>query len=252
MKHVGATFIYLIKLFQGHSSRLMLSFLLVALIPLGLVVYINSNATRDALENEAYRALYAAASHTSLRLDNFIDNNLKMLETEARLRDFTGYLQLPATQASLYLSDRVRPLLRSLMQKDPTFIDSYALLDISGRSVVDTDRRRQGQDFSSRAFFQKALESGLPSVSNVEFEKNDQALLFFSSPVFDAKGRILGVLLARYSAAILHQLLIQDTGLVGSRSFAMLTNEHSLPAGLRTLPLRRCPGSALSADFQDQ
>ena len=47
MKHVGATFIYLIKLFQGHSSRLMLSFLLVALIPLALVVYINSNATRD-------------------------------------------------------------------------------------------------------------------------------------------------------------------------------------------------------------
>ncbi len=236
MKHVGATFIYLIKLFQGHSSRLMLSFLLVALIPLGLVVYINSNATRDALENEAYRALYAAASHTSLRLDNFIDNNLKMLETEARLRDFTGYLQLPATQASLYLSDRVRPLLRSLMQKDPTFIDSYALLDISGRSVVDTDRRRQGQDFSSRAFFQKALESGLPSVSNVEFEKNDQALLFFSSPVFDAKGRILGVLLARYSAAILHQLLIQDTGLVGSRSFAMLTNEHSLLLGYGLYP----------------
>jgi PAS domain S-box-containing protein len=52
--------------------------------------------------------------------------------------------------------------------------------------------------------------------------------LYFSSPVRNAKGAIVGVLAVRYNAAAIQQLVGQNNGLAGAQSFAILLDEDHI------------------------
>ena len=61
------------------KRKLMLAFLLVALIPLGVMTFLNNQGTRNALTENAEQALLAAASETAAGIDDFIFTNLSTL-----------------------------------------------------------------------------------------------------------------------------------------------------------------------------
>jgi hypothetical protein len=62
--------------------------------------------------------------------------------------------------------------LRTYTQKDPVFVASYALLDLSGRNVIDTETVGVGRDESVNDYFIEALETGLAYVSSITFESS--------------------------------------------------------------------------------
>jgi PAS domain S-box-containing protein len=106
------------------------------------------------------------------------------------------------------------------------------LLDLNGRNVIDTDGSRVGGNESGWDYFQVALETGLAYASAVEFAPSDgKAYLSFSSIVRAAGGKPVGVLRACYSAAILQQLVVQDSGLFGPQSYPVLLDENGLLLG---------------------
>lgn len=212
------------------TLKLFASFLAISLVPLGVVLFLNMQATRTSLDAVAYKSLFASASHTALRLNGFIKSHLDVIHTEAQLPILSEFLNLPPEQQKSTASKtRLNSTLTSLVKKKQFFLSSYALLDISGKNIFDTDYTNIGADLSHRSYFQQVLETGLPFVSDVEFNQNTgEAFLYFSSPVRDSKGSLGGVLRARYSAAILQQLIIHDTGLVGPSSFGMLVNSNHL------------------------
>jgi hypothetical protein len=53
-------------------TKVLLAFLAVSLCPIALIAYRDSEITRSALTQSAYRSLSAAASQTAIRLDTFI------------------------------------------------------------------------------------------------------------------------------------------------------------------------------------
>lgn len=207
--------------------KVLLAFVVVALVPLVILTLFNYIATRQALTHSANQALFAAASQTSVRLDASIAADFAVIGMEAKLPVLAKCLSALSGKCELA---QVLEVLRSFSQKDAVFISSYALLDLQGHNLIDTDISSVGHDESERDYFQVALETGLPYVSSVEFDANDgKAYLYFSSTVADEiTGKPLGVLRARHGAAYLQQLVVQDSGLLGARSYPVLLDESGL------------------------
>ncbi|HXW00932.1 MAG TPA: SpoIIE family protein phosphatase [Anaerolineae bacterium] len=219
------------------TTKLILAFLAVSLLALGLLAFLNERHTRAVLIEKAQQALLAAASKTAADIDTFINDNLEAIHTEAQLPVLAAYLSLPVEQRpGSPEEEALAATLRELSRKDKVFIASYALLDSQGRNVIDTVAFQTGQDESGRDYFQKPLETGLPYLSPVEFVSSaaenssqtlDDAGLYFSSPVHNSlTGEVMGVLRVQYKPIILQQLVVQNNGLIGEQSLAILFDEN--------------------------
>jgi len=213
------------------KSKLALSFLAVALIPLILLTLVNKQINQQSLTQNANQALLAAATETALNLDSLFKANLDAVRVEAQLPTLARYLNLLNSQRQGSRPEaEVSAVFRALSRRDPLNILSYSLLDLEGRNVMDTNLLEIGLDKSDQDYFQKTLQTGLPYISPMRAPKvvNDPASLYFSSPIWDAKGKIVGVLAVRYNATAVQQLIAQSNDLAGSKSFAILLDENHI------------------------
>lgn len=212
-------------------TKLIVAFLVVSLIPLGLLALLNNYTTRSALTKNANNALLTAASQTAADLDSFITMNLTGLETEAHLPPLLNYLDLPpADRRGSVEETEVISILTGLSRRDGRFIDSYAVLDAQGRNVMDTNAAGRGQDESTQPYFREPLTTDQPYVSPVRLSfQTGQPYLIFSSPIrSEGLGQIRGVLRVRYNAAILQHLVERHNQMVGAESFAILLDEQNI------------------------
>ncbi|HWL51044.1 MAG TPA: ATP-binding protein [Chthoniobacteraceae bacterium] len=198
-------------------------FLALALIPFGLMTFLNYRTTSSSLKEAIRHSLQASGSETALTLDAFISAKLTAIDTESKLPILSHYLQTDGAESAT----QVLNSLRSLNGQDPIFIFSSALLDAMGRNVADTWGQNVGRDESKLPHFVHAMESGLPYVSPVIFGRT-HPMIAFSAPVRTDDGKIVGVLRTFYDAHVLQQLVVGTTGLAGHRSFAILLDENQL------------------------
>lgn len=141
---------YLVKSIR---TKLIVSFLLVALIPLLLLAFINKETTEKALTDNARQALSAAANETANRIDGFIDANLNAVRVEAILPGLAAYLGLPPERRNGSPQEMLATeTLTRLSRKDMLNIISYALLNLKGRNVLDTNTPDVGGDESQGCF----------------------------------------------------------------------------------------------------
>ena len=120
--------------FYSLTTKLILAFFAVSLIPLGLLAFWNDWNTRNELIEQARQSLFSAASKTAVDIDGFINNNLDTIHTEAQLPVLVTYLNLPIEQRSGTPEEAaVMATLKELSRKDKVFISSYALLDSQGQ-----------------------------------------------------------------------------------------------------------------------
>ncbi|MEH2074305.1 MAG: diguanylate cyclase [Nostoc sp.] len=212
-------------------TKLIASFLIVALIPLLLLAFIDKQTTEKALTENAQQALSAAANETSNRIDAFIDANLNAVRVEALLPGLARYLSLTPKQR--YDSPEMQlatETLTRLSRKDMLNIISYALLDLKGKNVLDTRTLDIGKDESVQDYFKKPLQTQFCFVSSMKRSPRipDIVTLYFSSPVRNAKGDILGVLRVSYNATVVQELVNRETERSGKKSFAILLDENNI------------------------
>jgi signal transduction histidine kinase len=212
-------------------SKLVLSFLVVSLSPIALLTGVNRQATNIALTNNANQALFAAASQTALRLDGFIQTNLDAIRVEAQLPAITRYLKLPVEQQmNSSEAAEAAAVFRSLAQRDPLHVLSYGLLNLQGQTVLDTNASTVLENRADADYFQQPLALQSPYISPVRIQSRQDRTpsIYFSSPVRDAAGEILGVLVVRYNAIALQQIVSQSQNLAGSQSFAVVLDEYHI------------------------
>ncbi len=224
---------------MGIRTKLIASFLVVALIPLLLLAFINKQTTEKALTDNAKQALSAAAKETANRIDAFIDGNLNAVRVEAILPGLARYLSLtPKQRDDSPEMQLVTETLIRLSRKDMLNVISYALLDLNGKNVLDTYTPNIGKDESVQDYFKKPLQTGLSFVSSMKRSRTipDLVTVFFSSPVRNAKGDILGVLRVSYNATVVQQLVTRETERAGAKSFAILLDENNIYLAHSTAP----------------
>jgi signal transduction histidine kinase/CheY-like chemotaxis protein len=239
-------------------TKLIASFLIVALIPLLLLSFINKQTTEKALTDNAKQALFAAANETVNRIDAFIDATLDSLRVEAILPGLTDYLSLTPKQRENSQEEALAlKTLMALSRKDGLNIISYALLDLNGKNILDTETKNIGQDESHQDYFEKLLSnildtntkdigqdqsdqdyfekplsnwsyfiSGMKQTPNNTDSDPDLVTLFFSGPVRNINRDIVGVLRIKYNATVVQQLVTRQTERAGAKSFAILLDEN--------------------------
>jgi len=219
-------------------TKLMLAFVAVALISAAVLAYLSDRATRSALISGANQALFATAAQTAAGLDDFIQANLNDIRTEARLPVLARYLGLSARERPGSLEEaELAVVLQALGGKDVVHVASYAVLDMQGRNLMDTDVGNIGGSEAGQDYFLVPIERGLPYVSPVLFSpRTGRADLYFSAPVRDVGGRVVGVLRMRYNARVLQSLVFESTGRAGEGSFGVLFDEHHIHLAHGTAP----------------
>lgn len=203
-------------------AKLTIAFLAAALIPLAILSFLNDRNTRRTLTNDANRSLLNAASLTAAELDTFINYNLDTIRTQANLPEIRSFTSQTPGQR-LYRRDEIYSILSAFARQNPIYITSVSLSDAQGIVLADTYTDDIGTDKSTRSWLQEALRTGLPYASDLEFSQGGvDPSLYFSAPVRNAGGEIIGVLRTRYNAAILQDIVSSNNDLLGLGSFAVL------------------------------
>ncbi|CCO23697.1 PAS domain S-box protein [Maridesulfovibrio hydrothermalis] len=205
----------------GLCKKLVSAFLLVSLLPICVLAILDQKVTARALSENSQQAMLSAASHTAGAIDSFLLANLSTVRTESTIPQFSIYLRLPPDMRSGSPEEQaVMGILNSLKRRDQANITSIAILDLRGRAVADTYGPDIGKDKSCRDYFTSPMKTGLPYVSDVGLSSTSRQLsLYFSSPIRDTAGKILGILRFRYNAAILQKLLL-PSGLLGEHAYS--------------------------------
>ena len=190
-------------------TKLVIAFLLVALIPMGILFYINYNTTTQNLTHNADEDVKSTAEQTAASLDNFLATGLDDARTAAQLHAWEDYLALsPAARPGSAAETAVNNDLRAISRRDQTFITSVGLVDKNGLSVADTVLSEVGVNKADRDYFIGPMTTKLPYVSPVNFSLVSGGLsLYFSAPVRDAQGNIIGVLRIRYNAEKIQSII---------------------------------------------
>ena len=215
-------------------TKLIVTSLVISIVPLTIIGGIANHATHDALVNAANQSLAGAAAQTAANVDGFIQANLDAVRTEAQLPDLAEFLALFSRQSADRAglgsgAARTAAVLRALSRRDQLYILSYALLDENGIDVIDTNNSNVGIDYSNREYFRRPVATGLPYASPVEFSTTgNPPSLYFSAPIRNAQGEIVGVLRVRYNATILQQMIAHTNGLAGADSSGVLVDENHL------------------------
>lgn len=231
--------IIIVRQFANYPLRgkLAVTFLAVTLIPLTALAILNQRNIRNVLIDNSNQNLLTAASQTVVIIDDFLENNLNDVGTEARIlgtaNDWDGFLSLTeeerAGSMGLLVEENVIDLLKTFRDKDPLKIASYALLDIEGQVMFAYPSMESNLDESDRSYFTKVLETGYPYISPIEFSpETGEGFLHFSAPVLSDTDQLVGVLRARYKASTLQTLITRSTGFAGGKSFAVLFDENHL------------------------
>jgi len=220
-------------------TKLVSLFLVVALIPLGIVSYLNYRSTTLALVNEANIKLSGAAQLTADELDSFFTVTLNAARVKAQDPAIIEYLLLPAYQRHGSPEEaRLYRLLTSYSREDPLYVISIGVIDPRGKSLVDTSQTEIGVNKADRVYFREPMKTGVPYSSNVIFsEVTEKPLLYFTAPVYNVTdGSIIGIFCIQYDASVLQGLLAQNAELAGTNSFPVLVDQDHIRLAHGLLP----------------
>ena len=205
------------------GNKLISSFLIVTLIPIVGIVYYDTVTARRNLTDNANTILRSSASQTAASLDGFISDGLINVRTASQSYIWEEYLSLPpAERTGSQLEYAVNIDLRAIARRDQIFIDAVGLMDKNGIDVADTASGEVGSNKSTHKYVAEPLRTGLPS-STIQFSPSTNNLsVYFSAPIRDTNGNILGVLRIRYKAEVLQQIITQSAANLGLKGLEII------------------------------
>lgn len=205
-------------------AKLLTAFLMIVMLSLGVLTVLDVHIMRKALTQSAKQALTSASRQYANRLDEFNYSHLNAIKTESSLSTVIEY----ASDNQEYSLQSMQEFLAALQSKQSSLISSFAILAMDGKNKVDTVQENIGQDESRTDYFIQAIENKTAYRSPVIFESNNEAVIYFSSPIIDDESRVIGVLRGRHKAEVFRNIIMGARGLAGKGSFAMLLDENLL------------------------
>lgn len=250
------------------STKVLVGFLAVALLPLTLVSLRIDQESRTALRNAASQSLFTAASQTAAEIDAFVNANLAALSAEGRFTAFSEFLTASLDER-IQLSPELRRLMATLQARPPEgvtgeaatrVVQAYLLLDSRGEIALTTAVSLPDTALLKGKIFTVPMTTLRPYASPVYFGAGESGVWYFSAPVFSEDQRPVGVLVAQVNAYWLQRIIVQSNDRLGpnTRSFAALFDENGLrladglAEGTNVPRYTMTPDPARLADLQAQ
>ncbi len=211
-------------------TKLILGSLALTLVPLAILSMINNRYLQNSMQNQVNQSLSVASAQIATTIDEFITSHLDSIVNTASNQLVRSYLQLnPNIREYSAVSSDLGAAFRSLQAVEPEFYPSYAILDLFGQNIYDTQRQNIGTSERSTSYFQNASSSGTSYISQVEFlPDNRKAYIAFIAPVKDAEAQTIGYLRTRYDAQIFQDMIENNVGILGFRSYPLLLDENGI------------------------
>ncbi len=204
------------------QTRLVLSVLLVALVPLIIIATRDTLQTQQALTNGAETSLKSGAVQTANSVDNFIQKTLDSVAAEAQFTDLIDYLTIsPAERTGTDVRERTLALLNNLSKKDSRNIISYGLVDTNGNVLLDSATDIQHNELAE-GYFQQVQFSKIPIVSYVTYGEDKTTSITFASTIINNNGGYIGVLRVKYRSTVLQDVIIKSVGPSSETSVLLL------------------------------
>ena len=223
--------VFILRQFYRYSLRtkMAISFVLIVLVPVLLLGIQSTVINSNNLKEQANSDLMETARLSAQTIDNFLGTERDAVRTESQVPDLGDFLSLPRSQRAGSVEEvRAYDTLLALQRKNSVFITSYALLDLRGVNVLDTDQAGIGEDLSKQEYFKAVLASGTPHVSPVQISQTTpENYLYFSAPVRNSLGDIVGVVRSKYNSSILQNLLRDSTITPHNEETAVLVDNET-------------------------
>jgi GAF domain-containing protein/HAMP domain-containing protein len=209
---VISCFVYIFMILRRFSTytlrtKIIISFTVITIIPLLALSFFNSRSSTQALKAQGATQLTSLANIVADAVDQFINTQLDSVYADSKQLSLITYLEMPSSSRKGSEEEiNARQTLLTLARKNPVFIHSVALLDANGKDVLDTFDENQGKIESNFSYFTTPMLTGLPFVSNNIF-RDDNASIYFSSPIKAKNGDTVGILRVAYYATVIQSIL---------------------------------------------
>ncbi len=207
------------------KTKFLVVLLSLALVPMSLSIYFNSQKNFKNSEEQAFRKLeLLAASHAALldRLIVDIQQVTTQLSTDSNLVDFLSSNDAKKQKA---LSMPIQNRLDNVLRSNPSY-DSVYTLDLDGRCFAATDPSFVGQNYTFGEDFQQATQ-GRSYISSILIGTTSKRPgVYFSNPIRNQTGRIVGVAVVKLKGEAIWETI--DGMSSGSQSHAFLIDREGV------------------------
>lgn len=185
---------------QPLGTKVVVLFLIIGLLPLGIMTVLNEETGSKAVENQQRSTLLTHSSSLASQLDNSLASFLKDSVQLAEDPRLVNFLQAQARGENPPPAEALAAL-RTFQQSDEAYLLAF-LLDARGFVQVSTNPDLYNRpDLSFREYYRQAI-AGQPFISDIAIGVNvpRPAALFLAHPVKNAAGKPVGVVALRVDA----------------------------------------------------
>jgi GAF domain-containing protein/HAMP domain-containing protein len=188
-------------------AKLVIAFAVITIIPLVILGIYNSYTSAQTLTSKSHGRLSDLSLVVKEQFDDFFTEQQDNIRTEVQQSAIVDYLLLaPQDRAGSLAENKADSALFSFQRRDPIFIESYTILDTAGTNILDTHSEHVGSSEKIRSYFTEVIKTGAPFKSSVLFLGENKKSIYFSAPIKDPAGKIIGALVCEYRATVLQKI----------------------------------------------
>jgi signal transduction histidine kinase len=191
------------------KTRLLVSFLLLALVPLIAASSLFLVLGRNSLRDQALRNLQSTAEIQKKRVEGFLNDNLEHLQLDVRNKAIEQSLESYLSGGGTSSQAAIAADLQNILASTPAF-EKASVLGEDGRVIASTDQSLTGKNLSGATYFQAGKDTSDQHAFAIN--KNGKLIEYLAAPI-EIGGRKQGVLAIELSADELTDLMTDYTGL---------------------------------------
>jgi serine/threonine protein kinase/HAMP domain-containing protein len=172
-------------------GKLTTALILAALLPMVITAYYNFSSGVALTSSTELRNLERFAESTAGRVSQLIDDSRHMANYLGTDADFIAFLSAPTPA----LDTTVNVKLQSLLKSNPD-VRLLTLMNDLGTIVASSDAAVVGRSFEFRDYFKEAM-AGRPFMTGIIVGSDNTPGVYYSQPVVDPSGKVLGLVLLR-------------------------------------------------------
>ncbi len=202
--------------------KMLLVLLASSLIPLALVAYVASSMAYDALLESGKTALVARGSSTVKAIDEYLTVKVEDIVVMSRLPEIRAFAANPRDAT---LRANALQTLQAMTQKKDYV--SVAIANTAGIIILSSSAADINTDIHQLEHFYEGLRGPI-HISDPFVTVTDELTIFLSTPLLDAGGKPIGVLLSRIAMYGLWELVESDKDIAGPGTVGLLLDENGI------------------------
>ncbi len=209
------------------NVRLAITLFLAALIPMSLTAYYNLQGSLKSVKDTAYRNMELVATNTADQIDQLMIDNRYVVKQLGGDASLVRYLSSSPEERSRTRADAAYAL-QNVLDSNPTYEYAY-VVNRDGRTQIS--RQMEGKptierlNVANRAYFTQGM-AGNPYIDILVGRTSRLLGLYFSSPVYNENGDILGVVAIKVQAVAIEQIV--NTLKVGDKGYAFIVDQDGV------------------------